>query len=450
MLVACNDATSATTSDTSSGSSSSSTTEPLADSSSSGVDDTSSSSSSSTGTPPDVGVDIPEPRAIAITAGGTSTCALFDDGQLRCWGGGDIGTPEDGEPAHTFPPIQAGAAVVDATDGAARCAVLETGVARCWNTPNTDGTAGYGYPAIFGDDEDAVYAPPLELGIDATRIVAGLHHVCAHDDAGALLCWGTNDAAQLGYGGTQTVGDDEVPEDLGPVPVGGEVTDIALGAQFTCALRAGTVVCWGADYHGLLGQGEYPVFDRAHPYELPSIALGGPVRTIDAGDTHACAVLENGDLRCWGSAHDGVLGHGGGVGLELDVGDDELPSSVPAVDVGGPVRDVACGWENTCALLEDGAVRCWGVGAVVGLGMGAFTLGDFETPASVGPIELPMPAVAITLSKFALGHACAILQDGTIRCWGYARGGALGYEGSENIGDDETPIDLPPVPVFAP
>ncbi|MBC8074072.1 MAG: hypothetical protein IAG13_37475 [Deltaproteobacteria bacterium] len=439
---------------TSSSSSSSSSTTAPQDASTSSTSDPDTSTTTSPDPLPDVPAEPPNPRALSLSLGGTSSCATFDDGELRCWGGGSIGTREEDMPAHAFGAPEVGGGVLGVADGVARCAWLDTDVARCWNNPNYDGTTGYGYPALFGDDEDPVYAPQLEALITPSLIVAGLYHVCAADSRGVVVCWGGNDYYQLGYGNTETIGDDEKPEDAGRVQTGGPVTALGVGGGFTCALRNDGVVCWGANGggSGRLGQGTEPVYDFADPAMLPAIQLGGTPVRLAVGESHACAVLSNGAVRCWGSSEHGVLGLGEGVGDGLDVGDDEVPGVMPAINLGfgAEAIDVTCGYENTCALLDDGSVRCWGIHAVLGQGMGPQTIGDDETPASVTAIALPLPATHIALSKFAFAHACAILSDGTIRCWGDARGGALGYGDTEDIGDDETPAELPPVPVFEP
>src|SRR6185503_5829179 len=83
---------------------------------------------------------------------------------------------------------------------------------------------------------------------------------------------------------------------------------------------------------------------------------GGPVVQLATGGEHTCALLEDGAARCWGDNWDGQLGYA----RPDEIGDDELPSSVGVVDVGGPVMQLSAGYWHTCALLEGGDVRCWG------------------------------------------------------------------------------------------
>jgi alpha-tubulin suppressor-like RCC1 family protein len=100
---------------------------------------------------------------------------------------------------------------------------------------------------------------------------------------------------------------------------------------------------------------------------------------------HTCALLEGGAARCWGKAFVGELGYGN----MDDIGDDETPASVGDVDVGGNVVQIDAGYEHTCALLDDAAIRCWGEASFGKLGYAdpdTYNIGDNETPASAGDV----------------------------------------------------------------
>ena len=71
---------------------------------------------------------------------------------------------------------------------------------------------------------------------------------------------------------------------------------------------------------------------------------------------HTCALLDNGRVRCWGNGYWGQLGYGN----TNDIGDDEAPASAGDVDVGGVAVQLAVGYSHTCVLLETNRVRCWG------------------------------------------------------------------------------------------
>ena len=99
---------------------------------------------------------------------------------------------------------------------------------------------------------------------------------------------------------------------------------------------------------------------------------------------------------------------------------------------------IATGSFHSCAI-EAGAVRCWGYGGDGALGYGnTTTIGDDETPGAAGPVDARRRAHAVAIAAGNV-HTCAILDDGTVRCWGFGGDGRLGYGNTSSIGDDETP-----------
>jgi alpha-tubulin suppressor-like RCC1 family protein len=106
---------------------------------------------------------------------------------------------------------------------------------------------------------------------------------------------------------------------------------------------------------------------------------------------------------------------------------------------------IAAGVNHTCAVVDDGSVRCWGANDDGQLGYpGTSEVGYWETPASAGPVDLGPGHTAIAIAAGDL-HTCALLDDGTVRCWGLNNFGQLGYGNTDNVGDDETPASAGPV-----
>src|SRR6185503_17727667 len=97
-----------------------------------------------------------------------------------------------------------------------------------------------------------------------------------------------------------TIGDDEHPYEAGDVRTGAPVKKVALGSTFTCILYAGgNVKCIGANGSGQLGYGHTdPVADE--PIDVGDVSLGEPAQDVAAGTTITCALLESGAVRCWG------------------------------------------------------------------------------------------------------------------------------------------------------
>jgi len=158
-------------------------------------------------------------------------------------------------------------------------------------------------------------------------------------------------------------------------------------------------------------------------------------RAISAGNGHTCAALDDGSVRCWGYAGNGRLGYAD----QKDIGDNEPPGSAGPVQLGGAARAISVGDAHSCAILDDGSVRCWGYGEGGRLGYGNQNdIGDDETPSAAGAVDLGPGRSAVAISAGGR-HTCAQLDDGSVRCWGEGFAGRLGYCNEQSIGDDETP-----------
>ncbi len=141
--------------------------------------------------------------------------------------------------------------------------------------------------------------------------------------------------------------------------------------------------------------------------EPRAAAAGG----LDAGGVHSCAVLPAGSVRCWGFGAGGALGYAS----TETIGDDEPPATAGPVDLGSArtATAVATGDAHTCALLDDRSVRCWGFGGDGRLGYAdTASVGDDEAPATVRPVDLGGAATAISAGG---AHTCALLVDGSRR-----------------------------------
>jgi alpha-tubulin suppressor-like RCC1 family protein len=312
------------------------------------------------------------------------------------------------------------------------CTSLLGGRLRCWGTR---GYIGSGNELTIGDDETPDVLADVQIGAPVMQMAASWYHTCVLLQSGAVRCFGDGADGELGYGNLSSIGDDETPATAGNVDVGGFVVQVALGFSHTCALLdSGRVRCWGRGSAGRPGYGNTNnIGDDETPASAGDVDLGGKAVQIVAGTLHTCALLDTGKVRCWGSGGDGALGYGN----TNDIGDDETPASAGDVDVGGPVIQLAAGDGATCALLAGDTVRCWGSSVHGRLGYGnTRTIGDDETPAAAGDIDVGGPVARIAMG---FEHSCALLKNGAVRCWGRGSTGALGYGNTADIGDDETP-----------
>jgi alpha-tubulin suppressor-like RCC1 family protein len=330
------------------------------------------------------------------------------------------------------------------------CAVLGNGSVRCWGYGG-NGALGYGNSDNVGDDETPASAGPVNLGAGrtATAVSAGDYHTCALLDNATVRCWGFGANGRLGYGDESSVGLTNTPAAAGPVDLGAgrSARAISAGGSHTCAiLDDGSVRCWGFGFDGRLGYGS-----TANVGDTPSStpATAGPVNlgtgrtavAISTGGSHTCAILDDGTVRCWGYGNWGELGYGS----TANVGSTPTTTPDTTAPVGlGPGRTakaISAGGVHTCALLDDGTVRCWGFGGNGRLGYGnADSVGNAQLPTAVGPVTFGPGRTAVAISAGG-GHTCAILDDRTVRCWGYDVYGQLGYATTGDRG--ATPATTP-------
>lgn len=314
------------------------------------------------------------------------------------------------------------------------CATLAVGAAKCWGDGD-DGRLGLGR-SVSTTEPDPVALEPLSLGGTATRVATNGAQGFALLDDGTVRGFGLNAAHELGLSHAQTVGDDETPGAAGSgsvVPLGGAATELAVGQGFACArLDDARVQCWGRGDEGQLGRGVATGFGPP-----ADVILGGSAVEIAVGAAHACALLTGGAVRCWGRDDAGQLGRGQAAQAGL------TPATMGDVPLGGTAVELAAGADHTCALLSSGAVRCWGDGGDGRLGYGSTqAIGDDETPAAAGDVALGATAIQVAAG---LRHTCALLEDGALRCWGDGSQAQLGLPSSAPVGDDELPLEAPAV-----
>jgi len=364
---------------------------------------------------------------VSLALGEFHTCVLLGSGEVRCWGQRMTSLSPHAAPVNLGKGRTAAAAVPEklgakalriSAGGDDSCAVLEDGKVRCWrlNVPY--------------DVHEAA------LGQRVTEISSGSEHSCALTIAGTVRCWGFSSSGQLGYGSRHGA---TLRKELGDVPAGGKVIQVAAGTDRTCVLFENrTFRCWGDD-PGPSAYSDMAEAMKARPAnEYPIVNLGKPVMQIASGGS-TCALLAGGAVRCWGDNEAGQLGYGHKRAVDG-------PTIAEDVRVGGPVVQIAIGRAHSCALLEQGRVRCWGSAGNGALGYGnGIDIGDDEAPESAGDVPVGGKVVQIAAGGF---HTCALLDTGKVRCWGRGSQGQLGYGNIQRVGDNETPAEVGDLPLF--
>ena len=387
-----------------------------------------------------------------VILGQVHTCAQIETGEVHCWGAGSNGrlglgsgqAKGDGPgEMPTLASILGGVSLDIASDGTATCAALLTGEVRCFGG-NPYGKLGLNsMVANIGTVPNELPPANSKIGASVKALAGGGSTNCALTTGGGLRCWGQNFAGEAGLGYTGDIGDDPGEMPKPDINVGFSPVQAVVGQQHVCALSAaGKVRCWGGAADGQLGTGnKNDLGDQ--PGELPvaDVAVGGTVDELCAGERHTCARLNTGAVRCWGLNSVGQLG----IGNTNTIGDG--PGEMPPVSVnlGGTAAHLACGATHTCAMFGDGTIKCWGGNASGQLGIGnTNTIGD-------GPGEMPPAATNVGGVPVAIyggtdaDHTCVQLPGGAIRCWGLNNFGQLGIGNTTTIGDNEAASAAPTV-----
>jgi alpha-tubulin suppressor-like RCC1 family protein len=337
-------------------------------------------------------------RVIAITAATEYSCALIEDGSVRCWGNNHLGQVSGdakgellGEP---LPPttVPGLSEVEQLSAGGAHTCAVKSGKVFCWGSNRAGESTG----DATGSEQVAV---SQVVGVsDAIQVAAGYVHSCALSSDGSVRCWGD-------YTSVMPLAEVTLIEGVT------EAVQIAAGYGHSCALsRDGSVRCWGDNANGQSSG------DAARTMTAPvtSIPVLTGVTQISALWQRSCA-LADGAVMCWGSS-------GMGVNSRVQV--------VPELAAGIESLAPGAGAEFECALANGGGARCFGLnhrGQVTGDGQAS---GRGDTPESY----LPVTTVAglANAKQLALGdrHACALLENGSVRCWGDDdRGQSTGNKG---------------------
>jgi alpha-tubulin suppressor-like RCC1 family protein len=415
-----------------------------------------------------VSVTATEINATSISAGAAHTCALDNSsGMVKCWGAGQYlglgGSSNKGDGANE---MDSNLAYVDLGTGRTAtaiftktyhtCAILDNASVKCWGS-NGNGQLGQGNTDILGNgaNEMGDNLPTVDLGTGrtATAIYVGEDsNTCAILDNASVKCWGKNEFGQLGIGNTNHMGDnaDEMGDNLPTVDLGTgrTATAISLSTTHTCAiLDNASVKCWGRDYDGTLGQGGGSnLGDGANEMgdNLPTVDLGtGRTATaISAGYYNTCAILDDASVKCWGNGNHGKLGQGNT--STLGDGANEMGDNLTIVDLGTgrTATAIASGNNHTCAILDNASVKCWGFNNAGQLGQGdtnnrGDTANEMGDNLTIVDLGTGRTATAISTGR---DHTCAILDNAATKCWGSNSNGQLGQGNTINLGDHANEI----------
>jgi alpha-tubulin suppressor-like RCC1 family protein len=338
----------------------------------------------------------------SVTNGDNHTCAA-GNGMLWCWGRNWAGQVGPGAGTQTATPIEVdlGRPVLLAAAGRQHtCAVTDDGAVWCWGRDDWGQAGGRGVvepePSAPDDVEKnrSIVREPArltELPASAADLTAGDAFTCASLTDGTVWCWGSDQWGELGDGGT---GGPAIGRGA-PRPVVDidDAVAVTAGTGHVCALRSDTsLACWGDNSTGQLGLDPAVSPVATSPAVVPGltdvvrVSAGGSL--VDREGTlgvigHTCAVLEGGELQCWGDNSLGQLGDG-------TTQSSWRPRTVDvprarAVAAGGAGKPKDATWlpqASTCVLTDGGDVWCWGSNRYGQLGNGTT-----EPSASPGEVQ---------------------------------------------------------------
>jgi alpha-tubulin suppressor-like RCC1 family protein len=259
----------------------------------------------------------------------------------------------------------------------------------------------------------ALGAPP------PTKIAIGGNFSCARDTDGTVSCSGGNESGQLGVDPT-SVASATTPRRIAGLA---GVTDVAAGDAFACAVAQGAVKCWGSNASMQLGDGNPSgpasrFTPTAVKQQMTKMLTG--VSSISAAGSSVCATKDagvSGTVRCWGSNASGQLGAKSTNGSFITV-----PVMANAnTDLTG-VKSADVGSSSSCAVMNSGAVKCWGANSTGALGNNTTTASQYPVQV-VGIDGVAAKATAVQVGD---GFACALLTTGKLKCWGQNTNGQLG------------------------
>ena len=280
------------------------------------------------------------------------------------------------------------------------CAAMKDGTARCWGPAYADGRGWGETPA----SQTAAPTPVVQL-TGASNVFVNGDASCALQQSGAVSCWGSGSTGGDGTGSQPTTGT-EVPK---PISVT-SAQSITGGTSTTCALtQDGSAWCWQDVLYFVPDSTPSPALS---PIKIDAVQ---GAKELAVGADHLCVLGADAKVSCIGANGSGQLGY------DTDGQSSTELKPITGDDL-GPVAHISAGDGFTCAVLVDGTAECWGLNDSGQLGDGTAGSPRFDHKPVTGLTNV----ASIATGHAGAGHACALLTDGTAKCWGANQTSQLG------------------------
>ena len=376
---------------------------------------------------------------LQVSAGDQFTCALTRDNHAYRWGVAGFGQLGNDSTLNQPRPVPVAGGHLFRTLSVGSdhaCAVALDGATWCWGLNDfleLGATTSYCNKGL--QFVDCARAPVLAASVPALdSVVVGGYASCGVTPGGDTHCWGWSDHGQKGSG---AVGD--VSGTAAQVTGALKFSTVSLDLYHACGVLTNAAMsCWGSNVYGQLATSiaQTPVCGVAPGFPCAPIpvaaASGLAAVAVSTGGTHTCAIASDHALWCWGSNQYGALGAPSSLG-----------GASPALVAGGIAWSrVDAGDDHTCGLDAQGVAYCWGVNTYGQLGLATVTeacpaFGSVELcRTSPAAVEIPLRFASISAGA---GHTCAVTAEGALWCWGR---GSLGQLGDGRAVSSAAPVEV--------